>query len=389
MLARAALAVLTLSCWAAPLLAQVEPILVEAPAFMSSLNPPGTFQPNDLSIVRTSQTSAFVGVTRRVSMGSAYSGSAWDYDLTTQTMTPRNDFNGIDAFMQEVSILDSLCEVLVFRQGIGARYGDRAGVGAIWNLRTINNLPATQYGLEWCRIGGADCVAACSGAPNPRLTIHQFDRTSATVFNPVDLVVPVGGPNNFPAFAIPLNDENGDTRGFLVCIRSLVGFHNQFVFCDGTDPASQWSVLHNSTNTAYTGGAQMWGGQFLAISGILPGIGMPGPYTMTGAFTCETRVSAAGGAAGLTSMGRPGDIGVVGIAGALSAPIVLPGFSNRLGLDTLTISATVAYYMPEGCGRHQFQMPATIPGWWPIQSATLSLSGSEHAFGNTSVVIAF
>jgi hypothetical protein len=201
--------------------------------------PPGTQHVDDLTFVWTSPTQAFVGMARTTSFANPPTAWAYDYDLTSSTLTARNDFASIPSGVQQISITEDLHTIAVYRSGVGPSVHHRSSVGAAWSSRqSIAGLPASSYGLEFCRIRGAISLAACEGLPNPRITLYDFDQTTLSVSNARSLV-PTLAANTYPAFAMPLADDQGETRGFCVCIRYSLGNDRQFIYCDGDEPTSR------------------------------------------------------------------------------------------------------------------------------------------------------
>lgn len=363
----------------------VEPILAEPLTPANTLMPPGSLSANDLAFQWTTPTQAFVGVARQTSMSSPYDAVAYDYDLSSLSLTLRNDFASLAPGVQELSITPDLRTIAVYRTGVGPGVQHRLSLSASWsNQQSIPGLAGGSYGLEFCKVRGVLSLAACEGLPNPRITLYDFDQTTLSVSNARSLV-PTLAANTYPAFAMPLADDQGETRGFCACIRQPVGFDQQFVYCEGVDPTSRWSVLYNSTNALFVGGGQLAGGH-MVVANAGPPIGTTpvGLVNLVAALTCETRVSTAGGMTDFTAMGRKGDIGVVGIALDRISPVPVPGFQNLFGLNPATLFFLCAFPMAMGVGHYDFVIPPTAVDCWPIQSASLSLSGGANVFGNTS-----
>ncbi|HEX5052444.1 MAG TPA: hypothetical protein VFZ65_11770 [Planctomycetota bacterium] len=385
MIARFAPAVPSLLLCTALVSQGVEPTLAEPLTSANMLMPPGSLNANDLAFQWTTPTQAFVGMTRQTSSTSPYSAVAYDYDLSSLSVTLRSDFASLAPGVQELSITPDLRTIAVFRNGVGPGVQHRASVGAAWSAQqSIAGLAGGSYGLEFCRIDGVLSMAACEGLPNPRITLYDFDQTTLSVSNARSLV-PTFAANTYPAFLMPLADDHGEARGLCACIRGLVGFTQQFVYCEGVDPTSRWSVLYNSTNAFFVGGGQLVGGH-MVVANAGPPIGSTpqGLVELVAALTFETRISTAGGLTNFAAMGRKGDIGVVGIALDRISPVPVPGFQNLFGLNPGTLFFLCAFAMPMGVGHYDFQMPPTPVDCWPIQSASLSLAGAANVFGNTS-----
>ena len=88
----------------------------------------------------------------------------------------------------------------------------------------------------------------------------------------------------------------------------------------------------------------------------------------------------------VTAMGPAGDLAVIGIATALKAPIQLPGFVNRFGLDPALMFGTFVQSMPNGVARIPLFLPATTAGVYPLQSLALGAPGFPNVFGNTEAL---
>jgi hypothetical protein len=383
--ARAALAVPILLLCSTLVPAQVEATLARQLTLSLELQPPGVVSVNDLTIRKTSPGHAFVGMPALLSWTSPYNLLAFDYDLASHALTPRTDCNSIASGVQEASMSANLREIAVFMQGAGPGIRQRASVGSPWSsLLPIQGLPANRHGLQFCRIGGVNSLVACKGAPNSGLEVYDYDDTSVRVNNPRVLAPPLGAANNFVAFVIPLEDDDGETRGFVACIRQMVGLPQQFVHCGGVEPTSHWSVFFNTPpNSFFVGGDQLAGGHLVAANAGLPGALPNGSINVVGAFTFESRASALGGWTDLTMMGPPGDIGVIGIAGGLGTPFPVPGFSNLLGLDPALMVAVFAYVMHTGVAQHDFVLGPTSPFVWPIQGASMSFTAFLNVLANT------
>jgi hypothetical protein len=372
--------------------AHVEPELSRPLTPRPGFVPPGALRVADYSIVDLTPTSKFVAVSYQQSFTSPYRLAAYDYTRATNSWTARPDFSTLPVDTQEVSITPDLNTIAVYQGGVGSRVYQRPMMGAAWSgAIQIQNLNPNAYGLQFCKVRGVSSVLACVTGPNAHLELYDFDATTVSVTNLRVLTPPLGNPNNFVAFAVPLADDLGEAHGILGCIRPPVGFQQQFVFADCVGPNATWSVVFNTpTNTFFVGGDQMLGGHVIAANSGLPIGALPvGPVDVLANYTFATRVPATGGVASLVAMGAPGDLCILAVAGGLIPPTVVAGYTNELGVDPGSIVAILAATMTAGVARFSLTVAPTAPGMLPMQSLILGPPPFTSGFGSSASFVAF
>ncbi len=392
MLARDWIPVPLLLCCSAAALAQahVEPRLSRPVTPRPGFVPAGAMLVSDYAIADVSPTSKFVAVTWQQSFTGPRRLAAYDFSKATNSWAPRPDFNTLTTTTNsdEITITPDLNTIAVYSVGIGPRAYQRAMVGGAWSgAIQIQNLNPTAFSLQFCKVDGVASLLASVTAPNG-LELYDFDAATVSVGNPRFLAPPLGNPNNFVGFAIPLADDLGDAHGVLACIRQPLGFQQQFVFADCLRPDAEWSVVFTTpTNGFYTGGDQLAGGHVVAAHSSFGSTLPNGAVDVVGNYTMATGVPATGAWTDVVALGAPGDIGVIAVAGSLIAPTVLPGYTNELGIDPASIAVTWARVMTDGVARFSVDSPPTVPTTLRLQSLMLGISAS--GFGNTANYIAF
>ena len=370
--------------------AQVEPLVARSLDPRPNWLPPAAYRLANVTIQNTGGGSDFVGVSFQQTMNSPHSLRAFDYNSSTNTITPRTDFNSISLDAQELAISPDLRTLVVNVIGVGTRALQRASSTAPWGSPTpIQGLTSNEYGLQFCRLNGVLCLLACTQPPNSHIVVYPFLAATLSVGSPVAILFPpLGNRNNFLAFATALDDDLGNTRGFVACIRQPLGFQQQFVFTGGTDGTAPWMVWFNTPlHSFFVGGDQLRGGHIVAVNSGLPIGTVPnGAIDVVGMFMFHSNAPVTGGWTDFTAMGPAGDLAVIGIATALKAPIQLPGFVNRFGLDPALMFGTFVQSMPNGVARIPLFLPATTAGVYPLQSLALGAPGFPNVFGNTEAL---
>ncbi|MFO1078355.1 MAG: hypothetical protein U1E73_11595 [Planctomycetota bacterium] len=362
----------------------VNPPVVRPLVFNPSLMPPGAALTNDITIQNIGNSSAFVGVAFQTSIASQPQARAFDYN--GNTLTARPDFNSLPVGIDSLSVSPDLLNVAVYQLGVGQRMFQRNSISAPFGTgQPILGLDQSAYGLKFCTIGGRLVLLALFHDPlHSPVETYDFDPLTNSVSNPVHFNPPLGHPANFPAFAIPMNDSLGETRGLVVAIRQPIGFNERLLFTPGVDgqaPFMDW--LTPPPNTFFVKGAQLGGGHLVGVNSLGFGTLVAGTIDMVGAFTFRAKGSALGGSMTMTAMGPRGGIGVFAIATTLVAPVSVPGVLNQFGVGG--VLATFVQPMPDGVLRTNLGYGPTTPFILPTQSASYDAQSATPGWstGNT------
>jgi hypothetical protein len=235
-----------------------------------------------------------------------------------------------------------------------------------------------------------DLLACFNDPAHTPIEVFEFDPITGSVSNPSNLTPPLGPPGNFIAFAIPLDDDLGETRGIVACIRQQLGFAQRWVFTGGLDGGGvdlipDWFDWFDSPlNASFVGGDQVEGGQLVVANAGLPVSALPrGSIDAVGTFTTNTIASTQGGWFEVILFGPPGDLGVMAIALDLGTPTAVAGFLNLLAIDPAGILGIFFAGMPRGVARQSVFVPPTSPIDLAMQSASLQAPpGQQHGFAN-------